>query len=280
MAISNKSDVLPVAILSPHGGLGIPPELNGRIALTPEQIFNEADAYVDQLFDFSDKVLYYETFPYARCIIDLNRPREGNFHHRVGDGIVKQQTSYGDKVFLPTAEPDDALEQALIEKYWVNWHNKLAQIANDERVKLVIDAHSMAGTGPSNYENPHQIRPRLMVGNMGGEKGAVREALGFVTASAEFTCWFADELGTALAHLEPWGKSGEKSAVNHPYWGGWNIWAHGRSGQPWLMIEISRAMYIGEQTANTPVVPMDNARILAIRAGIWSVIEKAIAEVL
>ncbi|MEM7333824.1 MAG: N-formylglutamate amidohydrolase [Chloroflexota bacterium] len=274
--MTTQNDILPIAIVSPHGGLGIPPELNGRIALTPEQIFNEADAYVDEIFDFSGKVLYYETFPYSRGIVDLNRPKDGQFYHRVGDGIVKEQTSYGNKVFLPGHEPDEALQNHLIDTYWQAWHNKLEEIANDTRVKLVIDAHSMAGTGPSNYENPHQTRPRLMVGNMGGENGAVREELGSVTASPEFSCWLAAELGQALGHLDPWSEAGEKSAVNKPYRGGWDIYAHGGKNQPWVMIEISRAMYIGHQEADSPIVPLNEERISALREGIWSVFCKAV----
>ncbi|MBE2221674.1 MAG: N-formylglutamate amidohydrolase, partial [Anaerolineae bacterium] len=64
---------LPIAIIIPHGGLAIPPELEGRIALTPEQIFNEADAYVDDIFDYQHRVLHWMNFPYARGILDVNR---------------------------------------------------------------------------------------------------------------------------------------------------------------------------------------------------------------
>lgn len=274
-----QSKRLPVAILSPHGGLGIPPELVNKIALTPEQIFNEADAYVDEMYDFRDKVLYYETFPYARCIIDLNRPRNKELHHREGDGIVKRVTSYGDEVFKKGERPDERMEAFLIDKYWGAWHKKLDEIANDNRVKLIIDAHSMAGRGPSNYENPYQIRPRLMVGNMGNHEGKPTARSGFVTADPQLTSWFADELGKSLAYLEPLSESGAISAVNDPYWGGWNIRAHGRSAhQAWLMVEISRAMYIGHQSANSPIIPMDEARIKAIRCGLWQVIEKAVKE--
>jgi N-formylglutamate deformylase len=95
----------PLAIILPHGGLAVPPELNGRIALTPEQLFNEADAYVDEIFDYRDRVVHWLNFPYARAILDVNRPADATLHHRLGDGAVKEQTSYGTAVFSMAARP-------------------------------------------------------------------------------------------------------------------------------------------------------------------------------
>ena len=104
----------PIAIVNPHSGLAVPPELEGRLALTERQIFNEADIFAEQIYDFADDVLYTEVFPIARAIIDVNRPNDPS-RVRPGDGIVKRQTSYGAPVFLPGAEPDAALEQLLIK---------------------------------------------------------------------------------------------------------------------------------------------------------------------
>ena len=268
---------LPIAIISPHGGLGILEELNGRVALSPEQIFNEADAYVDDIFNFKDRVLYYETFPYGRCIFDLNRPADATFHHRQGDGVIKQQTSYGDPVFYEGKMPDNVLEEHLINKYWQPWHNKLDQIAKDKRVKLVLDCHTMAATGPVLYDDPYHLRPRITVSNMGDTNGSFRPKLEFVTAPAELTCWFAHELGTIMADVEPIVATAELSAVNDPYWGGWDIWAHGGKHQPWLMVEVSRALYIGHQTADSPIVPPNQERIEKIRSRVWQGILKLVA---
>lgn len=264
---------LPIAILSPHGGLKTPPEINGRIALSEEHIFNEADAYIDEIFDFRDRVLYYETFPYARCLVDLNRPLDGEIRHREGDGIIKVQTSYGDKVFYPGQQPNEQLEAQLIEKYYKPWHKKLDQIAADERVKLVIDCHSMASKGPSAYDNPFNVRPFAMVGNMGDKQGEIRPKLGMVTAAPEQTRRFAEEIDKQLADVVPFAFGEAHTAVNHPYAGGWNIYGHGAGPQPWVMLELSRGLYIGDQSANSPIVPLNKERIALLRDKMWLAIE-------
>lgn len=263
---------LPIAIISSHGGLAIPQEVNGRIALTPEQIFNEADAYVDDIFNFADDVLYYETFPYARCILDMNRPANSALHHRQGDGVVKRLTSYGDPVYYPRLEPEPQLEQYLINKYWQPWHDRLNQIASDPRVKLVIDCHSMAAVGPSHYDDPGTLRPRVEVGNMGDIYGNVYSLRERISASAELTIALAEALGDCLADIPAWAETGAYTAVNTPFWGGWNLWQHGGYQQPWVMIEVNRALYIGLQTAVSSIVPSSPSRITELRSRIWEAI--------
>ena len=264
--------ILPIAIISPHGGLGIPDELNGRVALTPEQIFNEADAYVDDIFNFGDDVLYYETFPYARCILDMNRPANSALHHRQGDGVVKRITSYGDHVYHPRMEPEPNLEQFLINHYYESWHNRLTDIANDPRVKLVIDCHSMASIGPSNFDDPGTLRPRVAVCNMGDIYGNLYPPRERISASPDLTIAFAEAVGDRLSDLSPLADVGVYTAVNTPYWGGWDVWMHGGYQQPWLMIELNRGLYVGRQTAVTPIIPPNPARIADLRQRIWEAI--------
>ena len=50
---------LPIAVVIPHAGLAVPPEVAGRVALSAAQIFNEADAYADLLYDFRGRVLHW-----------------------------------------------------------------------------------------------------------------------------------------------------------------------------------------------------------------------------
>jgi N-formylglutamate amidohydrolase len=272
------TDKLPIAIVIPHAGLDIPPELKERIALTEEHIFNEADAYVDLIYDYRDRVLHWVSFPYARGILDVNRPADPGLHHRIGDGVVKRQTSYGDPVFLPEHEPDAALEQQLIESYWQTWHEQLAAIAADKRVKLVLDCHSMAALGPSTYDDPAQLRPRVTASNMGDIEGNPRPNSDFISASPALTIKLAEQLGSSLADIPALAPTGKAFDVNRPFRGGWDIFVHGRKQQPWIMIELSRALYIGEQDANTPIVPPDEVCIALLRERIWSVIEAIVAE--
>lgn len=268
---------LPIAIINAHGALACPPELEGRHALTPEQVFNEADAYAGDLFDFHDDVLHWISFPYARCFLDVNRPNDNTLvDHpalwRAGDGIVKRQTSYGVPVFKPGQQPDAREEQALIDTHWRAWHAQLEAVANDPRVKLVFDCHSMAAHGPSHYSDPGALRPRAQVANLGDANAEVEALRGMLSAPAAMTREFSRLLGDAMARLDTLVSAGEPCRINAPFWGGWNVWGHGGTRQPWLMIEINRALYVGAQHSDAPVRPPDHPRIAAIRDAIWGAI--------
>ena len=64
---------LPIAVIVPHAGLNIPPEMINSLALSEINIFNEADIYTDFIFDYRDRVSHWLRFPYARVLIDINR---------------------------------------------------------------------------------------------------------------------------------------------------------------------------------------------------------------
>ncbi len=265
------SPPLPLAILLPHAGLAAPPELRDHLALSETDIFNEADAYTDLIYDFRDRVTHWLRFPYARALLDVNRSN-GNNHSRPGDGIVKTQTSYGVRIYRPGCVPDHALEQHLIERYWRPWHQQLAALAADPRIKLVIDCHSMAAFGPGHYHDPGAVRPRACVANL-GDRHAAPLPDRRLSAPPALSRDLAHRLGDRLADLPVLAPTGSAIAINHPFAGGWNIWAHGGKRQPWLMIEISRALYIGPQQANTPISPPRYHEIENLRDRIWQAIE-------
>lgn len=262
------TDPLPIAIILPHAGYRIPPELSGRVALTEAQVFNEADAYADQLFDFRDRVRHWLCFPYARAVIDVNRLPDVAAN-RQGDGIVKRRTSYGAPVYLPGQEPDAALEQALVARYWRPWHQQLAAVAADEQVRLVIDAHTMAAMGPSQYDDPAQARPRLMLGNWGDANGEQRPGFASPTAPASLMRQWAETMEPLFTDFPLLVESGAVVALNHPFYGGADLRLHGGRWQPWIMMEISRALYVGAQDGDTPIVAPDPWRIAEIRARLW-----------
>jgi formiminoglutamase len=259
----------PIAFVSPHAGLEVPPELDGRLALTPAQIFNEADANVDQLYDFADRALFFTSFPIARAIIDVNRPVDPALHHRPGDSAVKRITSYGDPVYLPGREPDAALEKSLVARYWQPWHVQLAAIADDPRLKLVIDCHSMAAVGPATYDDPMTLRPRVAVANQGDENGELRPQWGRISAPPELARFLAQELGARFADIQPYTAVGAPMAINTPFYGGWDLFTHGGKLQPWLMIELNRALYVGDQSGSSPVRPLDPARKALLTDRLW-----------
>ncbi|PID87165.1 MAG: hypothetical protein CSB13_00745 [Chloroflexi bacterium] len=270
------TEKLPIAIIIPHGGLAIPPELEGRVALTPEQIFNEADAYVDDIFDYKERVTHWLNFPYARGILDVNRPDDASLHHRLGDGAVKLQSSYGVPVFHEGKEPDVELVNALIDKYWRPWHEQLSTIVDDPEVQLILDCHSMAAVGPAAYDDPSSLRPRVSVSNLGDERGESRESWGLITASPAMTRYFGERLGELLARMPDLTELGAPYAINVPYLGGWAMRLYGGSYKPWLMVELSRGLYIGKQGSDTPIVPPDYALLKSIGDCVWQAIEEVL----
>ncbi|MEL6527284.1 MAG: N-formylglutamate amidohydrolase [Chloroflexota bacterium] len=270
------SKSLPIAIVIPHAGLAIPPELAEHVALTEEQIFNEADAYTDLLYDFRRRVAQWHSFPYARAILDVNRPKDAHAMIRAGDGFVKQRTSYGANVFKDGFVPDDALVQTLIANYWQAWHDTMASLAEDDSIKLVIDAHSMAGHAPQGYDATQAVRPRVALCNLGDEDGNPRDETGHLSAPPELVREAGAIFGEVLSGIDDVSATSAPYAVNKPYYGGPILWLHGGKAQPWLMIELSRATYIGAQTGDSPVVPADMARIAQIREQLWQGIERVV----
>ncbi len=268
---------LPIAVIVPHAGLAVPSEVTEQVALTEAQIFNEADAYTDLLFGFQEEVAHWSAFSIARAVVDVNRPNDPTLT-RPGDGVVKWQTSYGTAVYRANLRPDREQEQALIDTYWQPWHAKLAALAADPQVKLVIDAHSMAAVGPSQYDDPGAVRPRVSVSNLGGPDGKKVNGRSPLSAPSDFTRQMGLLLADAFAHMPEKTPTGAPCAVNSPFFGGWDLLAHGPTArQPWVMIEVNRGLYVGAQQGDSPILPPDLTAIATIRAALWQAITQAVA---
>lgn len=266
-----------MAILVPHAGLAVPPEVAGQVALAEAHIFNEADAYADLLFDFREEVAWWVAFPFARAVVDVNRPNDPA-QTRPGDGVVKWQTSYGTAVYHSSMRPTLSQEQALITAYWQPWHAQLAALAADSRIKLVIDAHSMAAVGPSQYDDPGAVRPRVSVSNLGGADGERVHGRPLLSAPPAFTRHFGQLLADALAPLPEKVATGAPVALNSPFFGGWDLLAHGpMARQPWVMIEVNRGLYLGAQQGDSPILQPDQEAIAGLRAALWQAIERALS---
>jgi len=273
-----KGKKLPVAVVVSHSGLAVPPEVESRLALSERHIFNEADLFTEEIYAFREKVLHWHSFPIARAIIDFNRPADKS-RVRPGDGIVKQQTSYGTAVYKQGQAPDAALEAQLIQQYWQPWHDKMAAIAADPDVKLVIDAHSMAAVGPSAYGDPAKLRPQLLVANLGDAQGERHEERQLpLSAPPALTRRFGQLLAESFAGVPELTETAAGVWLNRPFYGGWNIMAHGQGAQAWMMVEVNRGLYVGLQDGETAVSPPNEERITDIRQRLWQAIEQLALE--
>ncbi|MEZ4581466.1 MAG: hypothetical protein R3A10_07470 [Caldilineaceae bacterium] len=44
---------MPIIQSNPHAGLGVPPEIQGMLQISPRDLYNDADLWADIHFDFS-----------------------------------------------------------------------------------------------------------------------------------------------------------------------------------------------------------------------------------
>ena len=191
--------------------------------------------------------------------------------------MVKRQTSYGTAVFHPGQEPDAALEGQLIAHYWQPWHQALSGLPANRDIKLVIDCHSMASAGPTLYDDPARLRPRISVANLGDSRGEMDPQRQRLSAPPALARRFADLLAPRFANIPALAPVGPDVTLNDPYFGGWDLWAHCGSSQPWLMVEINRSLYVGEQTGETAVSSPNEAAIDWIRTAFWEAVEELVA---
>ncbi len=295
---------LPLILSRPHGGLGVPPEIEGRLAVGETALFNEADFCIDTLFDFAHPSLAPFVPPghglgtlgtagtaINRALIDVNRAPEA-LHS--ADGPVKTHTSYGARIYRePLPQPE---RQTLLEHFWQPYHQQLGLLLHEKSgaLRLFVDCHNMAQRSPAMYQYPNAARPLVCVSNMGDLEGNAQPDIGWVCCPpglAQDATEIAQTLFADLALIEPDTGPGEApppvAALNWPFHGGYIIYRYSkqyaicdeekaaaqqsprRINAPTLMIEVNRGLYMGNQKAGTPIVEPEPARIDAIRERLY-----------
>lgn len=286
-----SSAPLPVVQSIPHGGLAVPDEVAGRLAISDVTIYNECDLWVDQLFDFdhpdlaslrppgqANATLGKASLPIARVLIDGNRAPDSLDDQ---DGVVKTHTSYGEAIYRQPI--DRAMQLHLRDRYWQPFHAEVDRLlhAHSEQTMLFLDCHNMAQRGPDAYLDPGKVRPSICIANFGDAEG---EAVGSRPLSAP--TWFARkaaeiaaDLFADLPLLEPNAEVTPVAALNRPYAGGYILRKYvddayqrslpGGGHYVGLMVEINRGLFVGNQRTDTPVRPPNLERISAVRVRLY-----------
>jgi len=216
---------LPVLMSVPHGGLSIPLELADIVVLDEWEIFGEADAYTRDIYDLSASVRKWYDFDIARVFIDLNRPPH-TFPPEVTDGVIKDITTYGVKIYKEGSGPGPELAGTLVKKYYKPYHDRLGE-AMDDGIELGLDCHSMAAIAPPTARDAGSERPLICLGDVHGD-----------TCPRETTTDFRKCLAEALDMDE------KQISINRPFAGGHITRTYGSGKVPWIQIEISRALYL------------------------------------
>ena len=261
----------------------MPDELAGRLAISMEDILNECDLWIDDLFDIESSATHSArslaplarvSASVARALVDVNRDPADVADP---DGPVKSQTSYGRRVYVnPLSNEEKA---GLVEAYWRPFHSSLndALATFGPHAKLFLDCHSMAQTGPSAYGDPGQARPLICLSNLGavdtGAEHARRGPTSCTPSLIREAASIAEEVFANVKLIEPLaGPLPPVVSINRPYPGGYILRRHsanldeGDHLPPGMMIEINRGLYVGNQDADTDASQANTERIEAIRA--------------
>ena len=206
---------LPFLLSVPHAGWKIPPEVEDICVLSQKEILEDGDVGAEEIYyPVRDRVAAFVTTDIGRAIVDLNRA-DDDFRK---DGVIKTHTCWEVPVYR-TGPSKDLIER-LLEKYYHPFHMQLASLAS--KVKLGIDAHTMAAFGPPVGPDPGKERPPVCISNAG------------------FTCpqtW----LESLAACLEE--SSGLPVSINTPFQGGYIVRSHSAE-IPWIQVEYSRAPFL------------------------------------
>jgi formiminoglutamase len=216
----------PILISIPHGGDQIPVELQKRISLKKNDIFNDIDPFTREIYDLKDSVTYVIKTKIARTFIDVSRAPH-DLPPKNPDGVIKSTTCYGVPIYQKNAQPDSKLIKQLLKKYYYPYHNKLKEVFINKDIEIAFDCHSMASVGPPISPDRGKKRPKICLGTRFGE-----------------SC----NIGTIKKLVECFKKSfflkSKDVTINKPFAGGYIIRNYGKNPKPWIQIEINRELYL------------------------------------
>jgi formiminoglutamase len=209
---------LPLLLSVPHAGLMIPAEVEDICILSEEDVIKDGDQGAAEIYlPLRSSVASMVTTDIARAIIDMNRAEDD----RRKDGIIKTHTCWDLPIYK--RPPSEKVVQSMIERYHRPYHIELSELSAG--VRLGIDCHTMAATGPPVGPDPGAERPSICLSNGAG------------TCPQEW-------IESLAACLEKAFRT--KVSINHPFKGGYIIRSHAEE-LPWLQLEFSRAQFVSNE---------------------------------
>ena len=236
---------LPVLITIPHGGNKIPAELKDKIAIGEKEIFEDIDPFTLRIYDLGDKAHRIIKTDIARTFVDLSRSPD-DLPPNNPDGVVKSHTCFGKVIYKEFEQPDDKEIELLLNKYYHPYHNNLHEIVTNYKndLKICLDCHTMAETGPVIAPDSGLKRPLICLGDRFGE-----------SASKEMTYKLANCFISSF-------KINEKDlTLNKPFAGGFITRNYGNNPLPWIQVEISRALYLKKPYFNKSTLTISDETI-------------------
>ncbi len=243
--IGREMEKLPVLISIPHGGVKVPDELCDRICLSPDEILKDSDPFEREVYDLGDRVAGVVTTDFGRAFVDVNRAPD-DFPPKNPDGVIKTHTCYRRVIYANDLEPDTALVDILLEKYYEPYHRQI-QLALGEvksRIQMGLDCHTMSEIGPDVAPDPGQRRPQLCLGN-GHGKSCSQETI--------------DRLADCFVQVFDWEPS--EVTQNRPFAGAYITRHYGGRPVPWIQIEMNQSLYLMARRSDNEALRPDPVRV-------------------
>ena len=237
-------DTLPVLLSIPHGGTRIPPELEDRLAIGRKDIFEDSDSFTPQIYDLQEKARYVVKASIARAFVDPSRP-VSDLPPDNPDGVIKSHTCFGKIIYKPDRQPTGSEINSLLEKYYYPFHNQIQAFVNAGRndLKICLDCHSMAETGPAIAPDTGERRPAICLGNRFGEASP-------------------DEMIQKLrsCFMIAFELNETEVTINKPFAGGFITRNYGNNPIPWIQVEMNRKLYLEEPHFNSETLEISSAK--------------------
>lgn len=220
---------LPVLLSIPHGGMEMPLELKDHCCITRKDLFEDIDAFVQEIYNINESVECVITSNIARTFVDLNRSLQ-DLPPKNPDGLIKSCTCYEKSIYYKGKEPDQLTVQQLIQKYYLPYHRQIQKNIRDLDLQLCLDCHSMAGFAPDiSPDGNKKKRPMFCLSNQDGK-----------TSSQ----YMIELLASCIS--ESFDITRKEISINDPFHGGYITKTYGNNPFPWIQIEMNRDMYLSE----------------------------------
>ncbi len=246
---------LPFLISIPHGGTEMPPELEGRVVISPHDLFDDSDSFTREIYDVGDRVVHVIIADIARAFVDVSRAPH-QMPPDCPDGLIKSSTCLLKPIYAPDKHPDADLRQQLFEKYYQPYHRQLEKWSHSPAVKLGLDCHSMLPVAPDIAPDTGSERPLI---NLGNRDGAACP-MAMVESLADSFC--------AVFDLSP-----SEVTINEPFKGGFITQKFANTPIPWIQIEMNRTLYLHENYFERSALKIQKNRLAQLNTRFRHVLE-------
>jgi N-formylglutamate deformylase len=258
----------PVLILVPHGGYRIPEELEEVVSLDTNDLLLSADTGANDIFLFESCAILNTHI--SRLFVDLDRaPLDINI--RASDGVMKTRTFLGYNVFENEMFPDHIAIANILKRHHAPFYDAVHKILSTGEIKLVIECHTVAAVGPRLARDKDIPRPLISVSRF-------RE-----TTEGGGECCPLSVAEAVISNLAR-SFSAEDHALDDPYKiletpikG--NLAKTFADRNPWLRLNLSRALFINDSYFSYEFAKIDNIRLASIRARLEEGLSRAFGKV-